>query len=684
MDLSDSQNEIYRQALAVAVDDDDCLRRWFAAVEFVRAKSNSGVHNPDVGNSGLAKPPIYRRLWEEIFSGWNAAGTGASGPAPIWIPSVDINRESNVGRWMAEQGFAKFFEFHRWSIKERGEFWGQAAAKVNVQFRQPPSSVLDTSQGVTKAAWFSDARLNIVESCFQARESDVAIVARKPGRAIRQITYGDLRRQANRVSNSLVDAGFKVGDAIAVVLPMTAWSIPIYLGIVQAGCMVVSIADSFAPPEIASRLEIAGAKMVFTYDCQIRAGKKLPLFKRVEEATDLPVVVLSAGECLDVDLRNQDFDWGEFLVERDEFEPIEASAQETINVLFSSGTTGDPKAIPWNHLTPVKCAVDGYIHQDIRPGDVCAWPTNLGWMMGPWLIFASLMNEATIALYEDAPMGAGFGEFIQDAAVTMLGVVPTIVKAWRASGEMELFDWSAIRVFSSTGESSQRDDMVYLSSLADIKPIIEYCGGTEIGGGYVTSVVVEPNIPAVFNTPAAGSEFLLLDEEHEIAEEGEVFLVPPTIGLSSRLVNRDHHATYYADVPNVDGYQQLRRHGDHFRRLAGSVYVAGGRVDDTMNLGGIKISSAEIERVLNAVDGVKETAAVAVNLDAGPTSLVVFVVLTGDEGAVSESLTQAMNVAIKSNLNPLFKISQLVLADSLPRTASGKVMRRKLRDRLAT
>ena len=174
-------------------------------------------------------------------------------------------------------------------------------------------------------------------------------------------------------------------------------------------------------------------------------AKRFRCSQRVAAASDVKAVVLRAGDILDVDLREQDLDWDEFLVDRDQFEPVQVSAQETINVLFSSGTTGDPKAIPWNHLTPIKCAIDGYCHQDIRPGQVCAWPTNLGWMMGPWLIFASLINKATIGLYEDAPMGAGFGRFVQDAQVNMLGVVPTIVKSWRSIGEMEVFDWSAIK-----------------------------------------------------------------------------------------------------------------------------------------------------------------------------------------------------------------------------------------------
>jgi acetyl-CoA synthetase len=347
---------------------------------------------------------------------------------------------------------------------------------------------------------------------------------------------------------------------------------------------------------------------------------------------------------------------------------------------FSSGTTGDPKAIVWSHLTAIKCAVDGYLHQDIRPGHVVVWPTNLGWMMGPWLIFASLLNRGTIGLYEDAPMGVEFGRFVQDAGANMLGVVPTIVKAWRASRCMEGLDWSSIHVFSSTGEASHPEDMFYLSSLAGIRPIIEYCGGTEIGGGYITSTVVEPNYPSAFTTPAAGLDFVLLNEEGRLADEGELFLIPPSVGLSDRLLNRDHFETYYAETPTLDDGTLLRRHGDHVRRLPAGVYVAGGRVDDTMNLGGIKVSSAEIERVCNGVEAVRETAAIAVAEDRGPDQLVVFAVLAQSRGEAE--LQADFNRSLKEHLSPLFKVSRVVVVDALPRTASNKVMRRLLRDRL--
>lgn len=625
-------------------------------------------------------PPGYYAVWQTCFANWPA---DEFGPPPMWSPDADEIRMTNASHW-ANQSAVDVGEFHAWTVNHRAPFWSQAVERLGIEFAQV-GPVLDPSEGVEHARWYPDARLNIVASCFQADAQDVAVVFQPPGQSIQQLTYQQLRCLTNQVSNSIVEAGFQPGDAIAVFMPMTHLSIAIYLGIVQAGCAVVSIADSFAPPEIETRLNVADAKAVITYDHQIRSAKKLPLFGQIVEATELPAIVIGfSGHEPAVELRGQDQRWQDFLSCKTDFEPVLCSSDDTINILFSSGTTGQPKAIPWTQLTPIKCAVDGHYHQDIRAGQVCVWPTNLGWMMGPWLIFASLINRATIGLYEDAPLGIGFGRFVQDAGVQMLGVVPTIVKAWRKSGEMEAFDWSNIRLFSSTGESSQRDDMFYLSALAQMKPVIEYCGGTEIGGGYITSVVTEPNVPAAFNSPAVGLDFVILDEDDLLATEGEVFLIPPSIGLSSRLLHRDHFETYFGSTPALSEHLALRRHGDHFQAypssVAGhSVWMAGGRVDDTMNLGGIKTSSSEIERVLNQVEAVRETAAVAFAKD-GPAELVVFAVLDAPAAEVDlDVLKRSMNQCLKDHLNPLFRVSRVMAVDSLPRTASGKVMRRQLR-----
>ena len=460
---------------------------------------------------------------------------------------------------------------------------------------------------------------------------------------------------------------------------MNAESVAIYLGIVKAGCVVVGIADSFAPDEIATRLRIGEAKAIFTQDHINRAGKRLPLYEKVIAANAPKAVVFSwkGSDTAARVHREGDITWNDFLSDVETFTAVPCDPDAHTNILFSSGTTGEPKAIPWTHTTPIKCAADAYLHHDIHPGDVLAWYTNLGWMMGPWLIYASLINRATIALYDGVPTDRAFGSFVQNARVNMLGVVPTLVRAWKNTDCMHGLDWQAIRAFSSTGECSNPEEMLYLMSLAGYKPVIEYCGGTEIGGGYVTGTRVQPAAPSTFTTPALGLDFLIFDDEGNPSDNGEVFIVPPSLGLSTSLLNADHNAVYFTETPGPN----LRRHGDALERLADGYYRIHGRVDDTMNLSGIKVSAAEIEEVLNVVSGVQETAAIAVSpKDGGPSQLVIYAVLMESESTpTKQALHAELQAALSEHLNPLFRIHDVVIVDALPRTASNKVMRRLLR-----
>jgi len=313
-------------------------------------------------------------------------------------------------------------------------------------------------------------------------------------------------------------------------------------------------------------------------------------------------------------------------------------------------------------------------------------------MMGPWLIYAALLRGAAIALYCGSPTGQGFCRFVQDAGVTMLGLVPSIVRTWRANDAPAGLDWSLIRCFSSTGEASNAEDYLWLMSrVPGYRPVVEYCGGTEIGGGYICGSLAQPQAPATFSSKAMGCDFLLLDEDANPSDQGELALLPPLLGASNRLLNRDHESVYYTGMPCGPDGQILRRHGDQMERLPGGYYRAQGRVDDTMNLGGIKVSSAEIERVCNQVSGLLETAAIAVPTPGGgPSMLVIYAVLEAENepqttggstpSEPSESvLRDACQRQIRASLNPLFKLHELQVVDALPRTASGKVMRRVLR-----
>jgi len=263
--------------------------------------------------------------------------------------------------------------------------------------------------------------------------------------------------------------------------------------------------------------------------------------------------------------------------------------------------------------------------------------------------------------------------------------VPSLVKAWRAHNMTDRIDWTGIRAFSSTGEASNADDYLWLMARAGYKPVVEYCGGTEIGGGYITQSLAQPSSPATFSTPALGLDVAILDEEGRPARAGELFIIPPSVGLSQTLVNRDHHEVYYQDAPRGAKLELLRRHGDAFEELPGGYYRAHGRADDTMNLGGIKVSSAEIERVVLGVEGVSDVAAIAVDPPGGgPSLLVLYVVPAPGSGLKADQLKEAAQSAVSARLNPLFRVHDVRLAESLPRTASNKVMRRVLRSQHRT
>lgn len=597
---------------------------------------------------------------------------------PVFFPEPADIEHAHITALRRELGLDSHTALFAWSVAEREAFWARTVARLGIRFRKPYTRLLDLSQGVEAPQWFVGAEMNIVESCFQAPADQTAIVFQREAGRLERMSFRDLEGLCDRVAGGLCALGFGPGARIAVAMPMTAEAVAIYLGIIKAGCAVVAIADSFAAPQIAARLRLGAAQAVFTQDVILRGGRALPLYPRLV-AADAPLAIVLPGrvEGLTEALRPGDRRWDEFLPADAPFAAVAGDPDATTNVLFSSGTTGDPKALPWTHVNPIKCGADAHYHQDIHPGDVVAWPTNLGWMMGPWLIYAAFLNRATMALYYGMPTEPGFGAFVQAARITMLGVIPSMVRTWRSTGCMEGVDFSAIRAFSATGECSNPEDMHYLMALAGYRPILEYCGGTELAGGYLLSTLVEPVAPATFNSATLGTDLAILDEDGQECASGEGFLVPPAIGMSTRVLNRDHRAVYYAGTPKRDGVP-LRRHGDQVERLAPGVYRVHGRADDAMNLGGIKVSSAEIERVLNAMPGVVETAAIAASPPGGgPSWLVIFAVLEASNGDWQDAMQQA----VRRELNPLFKIHEVVPVESLPRTASNKVMRRVLRER---
>ncbi|GMH21538.1 hypothetical protein Nepgr_023380 [Nepenthes gracilis] len=623
---------------------------------------------------------------------------------PAWLPDLDSAKSTNVGQLLEKYGskffgskykdpLSSFLDFQEFSVICPEVYWKILFEEMGLSFSSLPHCILHESSSYPGGQWLPGAFVNPAKSCLclnsKRNLDDVAVVWRDEGEddmPVKKLTLQVLRTEVWLVAHAIGTLGLAKGSAIAIDMPMSVDSVIIYLAIVLAGHVVVSIADSFAPSEIAKRITISKAKAIFTQDTIVRGGKSIPLYSRVIDAhSPTAIVIPTRGSCFSIKLRHGDISWHDFR-ERiknsklDEFVAIDQPVKAFTNILFSSGTTGDPKAIPWTCTTPFKAAADAWCHMDIHKGDVVAWPTNLGWMMGPWLVYASLLNNASIALYNGSPLSAGFAKFVQDAKVTMLGVIPSIVRAWKSSNYTAGYDWSAIRCFGSTGEASSVDEYLWLMGTAHYKPVIEYCGGTEIGGAFITGSLLQAQVLAAFSSPAMGCSLFILGSDgipipQNMPGFGELALNPLMFGASHTLLNGDHYRVYFEGMPMWDG-KVLRRHGDVFERTVKGYYRAHGRADDTMNLGGIKVSSVEIERICNGTDSsILETAAIGIPpCGGGPEQLVVAVVLKDANGLIPnlDHLKTSFGKAIQERLNPLFRVSEVVILPSLPRTASNK------------
>ncbi|GER46009.1 acetyl-coenzyme A synthetase [Striga asiatica] len=736
-------NELHNQLAGI-------IRTWGSATPQTWLNISKHLLNPDLPFS------FHQMMYYGCYKYFGS-------DPPAWMPDPAGAKLTNVGQLLEERGkqllgtkyvdpISSFSDFQEFSVSNPEVFWKTLFEEMKVSFSVPPERILCEDPSHPGGKWLPGVTINPAKNCLTGAKRnlmDTAVMWRDEADdelLVNKMTLKELRTTVWLVSHAIETLALEKGSAIAIDMPMNVTSVVIYLAIVLAGHIVVSIADSFAPEEISTRLQISKAKAIFTQSSEhvnelqdfiMRGDRKLPLYSRIVEAqSPMAIVIPTGGPSFSMKLRDIDMSWQDFLERANdskeiEFVAVEQTAEAFTNILFSSGTTGEPKAIPWTASTPFKAAADGWCHMDIRKGDVICWPTNLGWMMGPWLVYASLLNGASIALYNGSPLGSGFARFVQDAKVTMLGVIPSIVRAWKSANSTASYDWSAIRClthrlwfwvwleltacssfsaifapffkeisekpsigccFASTGEASNVDEYLWLMGRAGYKPVIEYCGGTEIGGGFVTGSLLQNQSLSAFSTPAVGcSLFIIGDDGFPIPRDhpgiGELALGPLMFGASSTLLNADHYDIYFKQMPIWNG-KVLRRHGDVFERTSRGYYRAHGRADDTMNLGGIKVSSVEIERVCNsAVAGVLETAAVGMSPPGGgPQRLVVAVVFkdTTDQQSLDLSdLVASFNSALQKKLNPLFKVADVVPLPHLPRTATNKVMRRVLRQQLS-
>ena len=623
-------------------------------------------------------------------------GSGGSfGGEIVWRPTPDYIEQAHLTHFMHLHHIQNFNELMHKSTEDVAWFTEALLRYLDIRFYEPYRQVVDLSRGIAWPEWCVGGKMNIVHNCLDKYmgteiESRTALISEAEDGSVCTLTYRDLWRQVNQVANSLRALGLKKGDAVGLYMPMTCEISAAMLAIAKIGGIILPLFSGYGPGAIAARLADAQAKALFTADGFYRRGQVINMKAVVDEAaqtlTSLEHIIVLQRAGLDVTIQpGRDHWWHEIVSTQAEIAETEVTAAEDIlMVIYTSGTTGRPKGAVHTHCGfPVKAAQDMAFGTDLHPGQILYWMTDMGWMMGPWLIFGSLILGGTFFLYNGAPDYPDpdrLWAIVERHSITHLGLSPTLIRSLISYGEgpFQKHDLSSLRFFASTGEPWNPDPWMWLFEKVGkgMRPIINYSGGTEISGGIVMGNPLLPLKPTAFSGPCPGIAADVFDESGCPVREqvGELVIKAPWIGMTRGFWNDPdrYEETYWSRWPGV------WVHGDFAAIDADGMWYILGRSDDTIKVAGKRLGPAEAESVLVSHPGVVEAAAIGVPDELKGNALVVFCVLAPDRQPDEDLRIELKELLAKSLGKPLAP-KQVLFVSDLPKTRNAKVMRRMIR-----
>ena len=626
---------------------------------------------------------------------------GRDGEGVAWRPTPELLHESHLARFLRSTGERSLDSLQARAVADPGWFWGAAAEDLGIAWGRRPRTMLDASRGPAWARWWSGGELNYARAAIDpraARDPDGgALVWEAEDGAVRTLSNGELQETVERAARRLHALGVRPGDRVGILLPMLVETVVAVLALGRLRAIYTPIFSGYAAPAIAARLSDCDASTLITADAFLRRGTWVPLKSVADEAVEAApsvrrvVVVRRAGEAISTPwIEGRDAWWHEPAPGEVTGGPTPGDDEPTdpetpYMLIYTSGTTGRPKgAVHVHGGFPIKGAQDLAHQFDLGPGDSLFWFTDLGWMMGPWAISGALLRGARLVLFEGAPDFPGpdrLWSIVARHRVTHLGLSPTVIRALMAHGEdpVRAHDRSSLRVLGSTGEPWNPDPWWwYFRVVGEGRcPVINYSGGTEVSGGIVGGNVVGPIKPASFSGPCIGTAADVVDEAgHSVrGAVGELVIRAPMPGMTRGFwgdTEGRYEATYWSRFPGV------WVHGDWASVDADGFWYIQGRSDDTLKIAGKRVGPAEVESAAVSHPQVLEAAAIGVPHEIKGEGVVVLVVLR--PGVSGDAvLLAAVAGAITRQLGKPLRPERVAAVTGLPKTRSGKVMRRAIR-----
>ena len=599
------------------------------------------------------------------------------------------------------ENLEQYFKHYNKSIREPKKFWGKIAEE-NFTWFQQWDKVFDINMDNADIKWFTDAKVNIVKNCIDRhlakRGEKTAIIfePNDPSETALHITYNELHYRVSKMANVLREQGIKKGDRVCIYLPMIPELAVSILACARIGAIHSVVFAGFSASAVASRINDSDCKIVITSDGGYRGNKTIDLKGIIDEAlVSCPgvstVLVVKRTDTTVIMQEGRD-KWLQPLLDEASDNNIAEimDAEDPLFILYTSGSTGKPKGMV--HTTAGYMVYTGYTFKNVfnyEENDIFWCTADIGWITGhSYILYGPLLNGATTVIFEGIPSYPDFSRFwetIEKHKVTQFYTAPTAIRALAKENleYVQKFSLNSLKVIGSVGEPINEEAWHWYNDHVGGKraPIVDTWWQTETGGILISPIAfVTPTKPTYASLPLPGIQPILMDDKHnEITENqvsGSLCIKFPWPSIA-RTIWGDHQRykdTYFSIYPGI--YFT----GDGALRDEVGYYRITGRVDDVVIVSGHNLGTAPIEDAINEHPAVAESAIVGFPHDIKGNALYGFVILKeSGEYRDRENLTKEINQHISDRIGPIAKLDKIQFVSGLPKTRSGKIMRRILR-----
>lgn len=608
----------------------------------------------------------------------------------VWKPTSEYIEKANITRFMKKHNIKDYDDLIKKSTEDIGWFWDSVMKDLNIEWFEPYTKVYDDSQGIQWTKWFVDGKINIVHNTLDRhaksnKKDNIAIIWEDEQGNDRKLTYNDLYKEVNKFANALKELGVQKGDRVGIYMPMVPEIVVGFLAAMKIGAISIPIFSGFGGHALASRLDIAGAKVLLTADGSSRRGKTVNIKTEADKAADivksLEHVIVFKHAGIEIPWNDKDVWWDDIVSKQsDKCETEKMDSEDYAMIIFSSGTTGRPKGTVHTHggaLAQIAKELGYYF--DVKEKDVFFWLTDIGWMMGPWMIIGVHTFGGAFVIFEGAPNYPNpdrLWALIKKHKITHLGISPTAIRLLMTYGDEwpKKHDLSSLKFLGSTGEPWDPDSWNwFFKKIGGSKiPIINISGGTEIVGCFLSPLPITELKPCTLRGPGLGMDIDVFDDNGKPirGQMGHLVAKKPAPSMTRGFWNepKRYIDTYWSRWPNI------WYHGDWASIDENGFWFLHGRSDDTIKIAGRRTGPAEIEAALIEHPAVSEAATIGVPDEIKGEDIVSFVVLKPGIKP-SEDLRNELKNQVVKIMGKTLKPRDIKFVGDLPKTRSAKIVR---------